>query len=115
MSNAQKKLDNLNSPPSLIDCLMNNSFFVKAMIDTGCLCFSVLDKDLVRTNKLYSEVITPRLMRLADGQNPNIIRQIARVEVDIDSIKEQIWGYVMPNLACPMILGKSWMESNNVT
>ncbi|KAI0992221.1 hypothetical protein K3495_g15965 [Podosphaera aphanis] len=115
MSNAQKKLENLNSPPLLIDCLINSSFFVKAMIDTGCLCFSVLDEDLVRTNKLYSEVITPRLMRLADGQKSNRITQIARVEVDIDGIKEQIWGYVMPNLAYSIILGKPWMESNSVT
>ncbi|KAI0991817.1 hypothetical protein K3495_g16370, partial [Podosphaera aphanis] len=38
-----------------------------------------------------------------------------RVEVDIDGIKEQIWGYVMPNLAYPIILGKPWMESNSVT
>ncbi|KAI0996740.1 hypothetical protein K3495_g11442 [Podosphaera aphanis] len=34
--------------------------------------------------------------------------------MDIDGRREMIWGYVMPNLAYPIILGKPWMEYNDV-
>ncbi|KAI0993381.1 hypothetical protein K3495_g14803, partial [Podosphaera aphanis] len=84
------------------------------MVDTGCLCFSVVDENLVRSNDLCSEVIPPRQMRLADGKKTNGINRIARFEMDIDGRKEQVWSYVMPNLAYSIILGKPWMEKNDV-
>lgn len=107
-------MGDLISSPLLIDCLINNLFYVKAMIDTGCLCFSIFDESLVRKCNVYSEYIAPRLLRLADGKATIKINQIARVNMDIDGRQEILWGYVMPNLAYPMILGKPWMEYNDV-
>ncbi|KAI1006338.1 hypothetical protein K3495_g1882 [Podosphaera aphanis] len=84
------------------------------MIDTGYPCFSVINETLVRNYSLCSEKITPRHLRLADGTKAQTITRIARIEIDIDGRQERIWGYVMPNLAYPLILGKPWMELNNV-
>ncbi|KAI0999356.1 hypothetical protein K3495_g8841 [Podosphaera aphanis] len=84
------------------------------MIDTGCLCFSVISENLVRNYDLYSEKITPRHLRLADGTKAKTIMRISRIKIDIDGRQGQIWGYVMPNLAYPLILGKPWIEYNDV-
>lgn len=84
------------------------------MIDTGCLCFSVFDENLVRKNNISTLAIKPKHLRLADGKSIAAIDRIASVDIDIDGRQETIWGYVMPSLAYPMILGKPWMEKNKV-
>ncbi|KAI1002404.1 hypothetical protein K3495_g5797 [Podosphaera aphanis] len=65
-------------------------------------------------NITYSEKISPRSLRLADGSKTIQITEMARIMLDIDIRAEQGWGYVMPNLSFPIILGKPWMEFNDV-
>lgn len=100
--------------PLIIDCLVNNSFYTKSMIDTGCLCFSVFCDSLVRKNNLITVEIPKRPLRLANGKVGATISSMACAIIDIDGRQEKVWGYVMPNLAYPLILGKPWMEKNNV-
>ena len=100
--------------PLLIDCLINSTFYVKAMIDTGCLCYAVFDQNLVRENNLKTKEIAPQFLRLADGRVAGEITCMAGINLDIDGRQEVLWGYVMHNLAYPMILGKPWMEKNDV-
>lgn len=102
------------SQPFLVDCLVNEKFYTKASIDTGCLCYSVLDKSLVRDNNLLTESLPPRKLTLADGKATVNITKMARINLDIDGRKEDLMRYVMPNLAYPIILGKPWIEYNNV-
>ena len=102
------------SKPFLIDCLIDGSFFSKALVDTGCLCYSVFDENLVRINNLQTVSVTPRKLTLADGKAFVDIEKMAKVELDINGRKENLSGYVMPNLAYPIISGKPWMEYNNV-
>lgn len=80
------------SQPLVIDCLINKSIFVKSMIDTGCLCFAVLDNKFVRTHNLNTVNISPRSLRLADGKIGARITQITWVGIDIDGRQEIIWG-----------------------
>ncbi|KAI0996768.1 hypothetical protein K3495_g11415 [Podosphaera aphanis] len=84
------------------------------MVDTGCLCLSVIDESLVRNHKLYTKSIRPRRLKLAEESKELKITQITHFKMDIDGRQEQIWGYVMLNLAYPIILGKPWMERNKV-
>ncbi|KAI1000885.1 hypothetical protein K3495_g7311 [Podosphaera aphanis] len=84
------------------------------MVDTGCLCFSIFDERLVRNHILQTEVISPRTLRLADGKATALIDRVATVNMDIDERQEKLWGYVLPNLAYKIILGKPWMEHNDV-
>ena len=84
------------------------------MIDTGCLCFAVFDESLVCAHNLRKIEISPRPLRLADGKIGARITHITCVDMDIDGRQETIWGYVMPKLAYPIILGKPWMEKNDV-
>lgn len=84
------------------------------MIEIGCLCFAVFDENIVRTHNLQEISISPRLLRLADGKIGAHVTKIACINIDIDGRRGNIWGYVMPKLANPIILGKPWMEKNDV-
>ncbi|KAI1006416.1 hypothetical protein K3495_g1806 [Podosphaera aphanis] len=84
------------------------------MVDTGCLCFAVIDEALVRTKNLFSHLVTPRQLKLADNGQTATITRAARFKLDIDGRVEYVWRYVMPRLAYPIILGKPWLERNNV-
>lgn len=107
-------MKNTSSSPLVIDCLLNNLFFVKLMIDTGCLCFSVFDDSLVRKHNLHTIEIPSRPTKLANGEIGAKVTRIVCANIDIDGRQEKIWGYVMPKLAYPIILGKPWMEKNDV-
>lgn len=107
-------MNNRECPPFLIDCFIDKSFFSQAMVDTGCLCHSVIDETLVRINKLTTKQIKPRPLMLANGKKTGDIKKIALFELDIDGRCENCWAYVAPNLIYPLILGKPWMELNDV-
>ncbi|KAI0996318.1 hypothetical protein K3495_g11862 [Podosphaera aphanis] len=104
----------LCSQPLVIVGLLNASFPTKAMVDTGCLCFSVIDENLVRAHNIHIESIPSRPLRLAVDSKTAVINQIAKYELDIGGHRELMWAYVMTNLAYPIILGKPWMEKNRV-
>lgn len=68
----------------------------------------------MRKRNLRTEKINPRPLYLANGENSTSITKIVNLELDINGYKQTLCGYVVPNLACPMILGKPWLEHNNV-
>ncbi|KAI0997510.1 hypothetical protein K3495_g10679 [Podosphaera aphanis] len=84
------------------------------MVDTGCLCFAVIDDALVRKHKLLIKEIRPKFLKLADSSNTTKITRVAKFHMDINGHRELIWSYIMPNLAYPIILGKPWMEKQRV-
>ncbi|KAI0994874.1 hypothetical protein K3495_g13307 [Podosphaera aphanis] len=104
----------LCSQPLVIVGLINSSFPTEAMVDTGCLCLSVIDENLVRAHKIHIESIPSRALLLADDNKTTVIKQIAKYELDIEGHRVLMWAYVMTNLAYPIILGKPWMEKNQV-
>ncbi|KAI0994081.1 hypothetical protein K3495_g14101, partial [Podosphaera aphanis] len=83
------------------------------MVDTGCLCYSVINETLVRKNKIKVIPTRPRTLHLADGKIGTTITKIARLKLDIDGRQQNLWSYVVPRLAYPLILGKPWLEYND--
>lgn len=104
----------MHSSPFLVDCLLNNSTLVKSLVDTGCLCFAVFDEKLVRQNNFMTRKIDPIPLYLANRTVMETITEIACIKLTISGYPQTIYGYVVPRLAYPMILGKPWMEYNNV-
>lgn len=70
--------------PILIDCLINDIYYVKAMVDIGCLCYAVFDQNLVRKFDLKTREIAPQLLRLADGKTTTEITSMAKINLDTD-------------------------------
>ena len=107
---AIKKMDR---PPFLIDVLLNSKTFEKALINTGCLCYSAFNGALVCRLKLPRIPIKERALQLAEGdQEEKKIRSITYVDLDVDRYKERIFRYIIEKLAYPMILGDPWLHYN---
>lgn len=94
----------MHTTPFLIDCIKNNSIHVQSPIDTDCLCYSVLDENLVRHNKLLTTYIRSRPLRLANGDITETMSQIVHVDMSVNGKHQAVCGYVVPSLAYPMIL-----------
>ncbi|KAL5596445.1 uncharacterized protein BROUX77_007129 [Berkeleyomyces rouxiae] len=105
----------MHSSPFLIEAFIDNSFYCDALFDSGCLVTSAFNESLVKKKGLQRMPITKRELRLAENDDKKRwISEIAFCELDIDGRKETVYGYVIPNLAYDMILGKPWMERNDV-
>lgn len=110
-----KALSRMDGKPFLIDTLVNGITFVDAFVDSGCLCFSAFQQDLVNSAKLPRiELEDPRIIKLAKDAPTESIDTITYADIDIDGRKERVFGYVIPGLAHPIILGNPWLESNAV-
>lgn len=83
-------------------------------MDTGCLCYSVIDENLARKYDIKLKSIDPMRLQLANGKCSTRITHMANLMLDIDGRQERMWSYVVPDLAYPMILGKPWLEQNDV-
>ena len=110
----QKVLGRMDTTPLLVDCMLTTSFYQEAFIDNGCLCNAAFSK-LVHQRKLPRIAVVPRELLLAEKDTrKRQITHITYADFDIDGRKERVWGYVIKNLAYPIILGKPWMEKNDV-
>ena len=105
----------MNSSPFLVDCQINCDFYVESLIDTGCLCFAAFSESLVANNNLPRIKIPSRKLYLArkDGKE-RTIKYITHASIDIGGRQEKIYGYVIRDLSYDIILGKPWMEHNDV-
>lgn len=104
----------MDGPPFLIDVLLNSGSFERALVDSGCLCFSAFSGALVRRQKLPRIRIKKRDLQLAEGdREKKRIHFITYVDLDIDGHKERVFGYVIEKLAYSMILGDPWLRHND--
>ncbi|KAL5594252.1 uncharacterized protein BROUX77_006207 [Berkeleyomyces rouxiae] len=108
-------VNHMHSTPFLIETFVNNFFYCDALLDTGCLVTSAFDEGLVKRRGLQRIPVKRRELLLAENDTKKRwISEIAVCDIDIDGRKERVYGYVIPNLAYDMILGKPWMEKNDV-
>lgn len=107
----------MDGKPFLIDALVNFVTFKEALVDNGCTCYAAYSDKLVNRLRLPRIPISERLLKLAQNGEPAAegIKEITFTDIDIDGRIERIWGYVIKGLAHPLILGKPWMEHNDVT
>src|SRR5699024_6344367 len=89
-------------------------FFSEAFVDNGCLCRSAFSSHFVHSRKLPRIPIKPRALALAKDDVRDHISFITFVDMDLDGRKERVWGYVIRNLGFDIILGKPWLEQNQV-
>ncbi|KAI0997617.1 hypothetical protein K3495_g10570 [Podosphaera aphanis] len=104
----------MNSSPFLIDRQLNSSFYLHALIDTGCLCFAASSKDLVKNNNLTRTKIPEKSSISRERRKKRTINEITFADFDIDGRKERVYGYIIQDLSYQLILGKPWIEQNDV-
>lgn len=106
----------VDSQPFLIDSVVNTTTSADAFVDSGCLCYCAVRADFAQFHLLQRKQITPRELRMAadDSKSPLLITEIAQFELDLEGWVQHVWAYVIPDLAYPIILGKPWLENNDI-
>ena len=75
----------MDGEPFLIDIRFNNIYYIKAFIDSGCLCYTFISEDLYRKLDLLYIAITPRRLDRVVGVIKKIIKQIIYTDINLDN------------------------------
>ena len=106
---------NINS--FIIDTLINDIYPVPTLIDNGCECLAAVSDSFVRKAKLPRIEINPRKLTEATScnqENEGMINEMTKMKIDIDGYQRNLYAYIIPRLAHDLILGKPWMEREDV-
>ncbi|KAI0994388.1 hypothetical protein K3495_g13794, partial [Podosphaera aphanis] len=107
----------MNGTSFVIDTLINNLISVPTLIDNGCECLAAVSNSIVRKARLPRLQISPRKLTKATNDNQGkseLITEMTKMEIDIDGYKRTLYAYIIPQLSHGLILGKPWMERENV-
>lgn len=105
----------MDGDPFLVDIRLNGTDFTTGLVDYGCLCYAAINEQLFRSLKLPQIPIPPRKVENATDNPNTVIDTVTYVSVDIDGHQRQrVFFYVILKLNYSIILGKPWMEDEDV-
>ncbi|KAI1003941.1 hypothetical protein K3495_g4268 [Podosphaera aphanis] len=97
--------------------LINRIYPLSTMMDTGRECLAAVGNFTVRKAGLPRISIAPRKLTGAttsDEKGNKYITEMTKMEFDIDGYRKTLFAYIIPRLSHEMILGKPWMEREDV-
>lgn len=106
----------MNGSSFIIDTLINGSYSVPTLIDNGCECLAAVSNSLVRQANLPRTKITPRKLTEAtqNRHHEDLITEMVKMELNRDGYQRTLFAYVISGLSHDLILGKPWMEREDV-
>ena len=105
----------VDSSPFIIDAVIDVALPTGVFVDSGCLSYCVVNASFARKRSLKRFSVPPRQLQLAAGEAPKpTIREVVEFDLDIDGWTKRTVGYVIPDLMFTVILGKPWLEMNDV-
>lgn len=112
-ASGKKKMD---GDPFIADVRVNGTDFVPSLVDYGCLCYGAISKRTFHSLQLPHIRVQPRILENAAGDGKQVrIDKITYVSIDLDGHQQyRVFMYVIDNLNWDMILGKQWMEDQDV-
>ena len=108
----------MDSNSIIVKTLINGVSFKPALIDTGCECYSIVDKDLITELRLPRVKIPPKPITGFIKENTKEpwveITEIAKFFIDIQGYRRNIFTYVVPALLNPIIIGLPWIREDDI-
>ncbi|KAM4059911.1 reverse transcriptase (RNA-dependent DNA polymerase) [Hirsutella rhossiliensis] len=106
----------MDGEPFIADVRVNGTDFVPSLVDYGCLCYGAVSKRTFHSLQLPHIRVQPRILENAAGDGKEVkIDKITYVSIDLDGHQQhRVFMYVIDDLNWDMILGKRWMEDQDV-
>ncbi|KAM4064241.1 reverse transcriptase (RNA-dependent DNA polymerase) [Hirsutella rhossiliensis] len=106
----------MDGEPFIADVRVNGTDFVPSLVDYGCLCYGAVSKRTFHSLQLPRIRVQPRILENAAGDGKEVkIDKITYVSIDLDGHQQhRVFMYVIDDLNWDMILGKRWMEDQDV-
>ncbi|KAM7208834.1 hypothetical protein V8F06_014924 [Rhypophila decipiens] len=112
----EKKERKMDGRPFYVNFGINGTHYTKAFIDSGCLCFASISQNFARRLRLPRIPITPRDLKQVNFTAEGAITHVAYADTDIDGHKrKRVFFYVVPGQDDDVILGRPWMDLEDVT
>lgn len=109
----EKKMD---SPGFYINIGINQEYYSTAFVDCGCLCYGTISLKLARKLGLPRIPIPPRSLQQISTTLPGAIQDVTYIDLDIDGyMKKRAFFYIVQYQEDDLILGRTWMDLENVT
>ena len=111
----EPKIDN---DSIIVEALINGVSFKPTLINTGCECYFIMDKDLITELRLPRVKIPPK--PIIEFIKENIkepwveITEITKFSIDIQGYRRNIFTYVVPILLNPVIMGLPWIREDDI-
>ncbi|KJZ68644.1 hypothetical protein HIM_11963 [Hirsutella minnesotensis 3608] len=106
----------MDSPPFYVNIGINQEYYSTALVDCGCLCYGTINEALARRLRLPRIPIEPRTLAEVITYSPGTIRGVTYADIDIDGYKKKrAFFYLIPAQEDEIILGRTWMNQENVT
>ena len=101
-----------------VEILINGVSFKPALIDTGCECYSIVDKDFVTELRFPCVKIPPKSITGFVKENTKEpwveITEIAKFFINIQGYWRNIFAYVVPALLNLVIIRLLWIREDDV-
>ena len=108
----------MNNDSIIVKVLINGVSFKPTLINTGCKCYSIVDKDFITELRLPRVKIPPKPITGFIKENTKEswveITEIAKFSIDIQGYWRNIFTYVMPALLNLIIMGLLWIREDNI-
>ena len=99
----------MNSNLIIVEILINGVLFKPVLINTGCECYSIVDKDFV-TELRFPRVkipLKPIIGFIKENTKESWVEITENVKffIDIQGYRRNIFAYVVPALLNPVMIG----------
>ena len=97
------------------DVVLQKTFGTFALIDEGCQCYAVINEELVKGLGLRYVSSENREIKGASKVMKNgKIKGAVAFRMEIAGFNQNVYAYVVDNLAFPIILGNPWKAANKI-
>ena len=101
-----------------VETLINGVSFKPVLINTNYKYYSIVDKNLITKLQLPRVKIPPKPITGFIKENTKEpwveITEIAKLSIDIQGYRRNIFAYMVPALSNPVIIGLPWIKKNNI-
>ena len=105
----------MRTPPITVDLIINNVANAQALVDSGCLCYLLVNKKFAYRHRLERFQIPVRMIEGVNGKLSEI-NEVARFSFKLHGHEETAYAYVMDlSFGEDIYLGRGWMNHNNVS
>jgi hypothetical protein len=97
------------------DVILQNNLGTSALIDEGCQCYAAINGDLAQGLGLRFVSHEKREVKGASSfMKSSNIEGVVAFRMEIAGFQQEVYAYVVPGLAFPMILGNPWKAHNKI-
>lgn len=106
----------MDSKGMYVNIGLNKENYTTAFVDCGCLTYAMMSEAFAQKTGLPRIPITPRHLAQVNITVKSAIKSVTFADIDVDGYrKNRVFFYVVPNQDDDIILGKTWMEEEDVT